>query len=184
MSNTTNSNRTPTLIGAAVVVIAVVVIGLILSLNRAQPPLRAELDITLADSAVQYGDLGQQHLAPSDPLPTYNSNPPTSGPHHPSPAPAGVYTEALPDINLVHNLEHGHIWFSYRDAGDTEAIEALRQIQALFPRMVIVTHRPENDTRIGAAAWRWLLTVEEINPQQLINFVLQHGDRAPESVPG
>jgi hypothetical protein len=182
MSNA--SNRTPALIAAIVIIIAVIIIGLILSLNRAQPVLRAEIDITLADAAVQYGDLGQQHLAPSDPLPTYNSNPPTSGPHDPTPAPVGVYTEILPDTNLVHNLEHGHIWFSYRDAGDEEAIGVLRQLQSMFPRMVIITYRPQNESRIAAAAWRWLLTVDEINPQQLVNFILQHGDRAPESVPG
>jgi hypothetical protein len=95
-----------------------------------------------------------------------------------------VYTEILPDTNLVHNLEHGHIWFSYRDAGDEEAIGVLRQLQSMFPRMVIITYRPQNESRIAAAAWRWLLTVDEINPQQLVNFILQHGDRAPESVPG
>src|ERR1700733_10453690 len=58
---------------------------------------------------------GQTHITEgSTDHPTYNSNPPTSGWHWPSPAAWGVYPNGQPDERLVHNLEHGGIWISYK----------------------------------------------------------------------
>ena len=58
----------------------------------------------------------------------YNSNPPTSGDHYAQPADWGVYQNELPDEQLVHNLEHGGIWISYKGIDqDTKAkIETTR----------------------------------------------------------
>ena len=57
--------------------------------------------------AVRHIQVGEQHEP-------YNSDPPTSGPHYAQPAQAGFYDEALPDEQLVHNLEHGYIviWYN------------------------------------------------------------------------
>ncbi|MCH8921734.1 MAG: tandem-95 repeat protein, partial [Planctomycetes bacterium] len=51
------------------------------------------------------------------------SSPPTYGPHHGflldaqnnsiTPRPTGVYSTEQPDEDLIHNLEHGHVWISY-----------------------------------------------------------------------
>ncbi|MEA2124871.1 MAG: hypothetical protein QOI80_1653, partial [Solirubrobacteraceae bacterium] len=40
---------------------------------------------------------------------TYRTNPPTSGPHNPAPAPDREYTTAPPKENYVHSLEHGRV---------------------------------------------------------------------------
>ena len=44
----------------------------------------------------------------------YRTNPPSSGAHYRSSARWGVYDKALPDETLVHNLEHGGVWISYK----------------------------------------------------------------------
>lgn len=44
---------------------------------------------------------------------TYNSNPPTSGPHFPVWAKGGVYDRVISDGHLIHSLEHGYIVISY-----------------------------------------------------------------------
>ena len=52
------------------------------------------------------------HVAPA--LSTYATIPPASGPHDPSPLPAGVY-DSPPDVyRTIHSLEHGAviIWYS------------------------------------------------------------------------
>src|SRR5690348_15654523 len=43
------------------------------------------------------------------PAPSWNSFPPTSGRHYYIPLPFGIYTEVVPEIRLVHNLEHGAV---------------------------------------------------------------------------
>ena len=53
------------------------------------------------------------------------SNPPTYGPHHGfdpqgvdqnpgiTPRPTGIYASEQPEEDLIHNMEHGHVWISY-----------------------------------------------------------------------
>ncbi|MAS35433.1 MAG: hypothetical protein CL610_15590 [Anaerolineaceae bacterium] len=159
-------------------VLIVAVIALNSALNR--PP---ELSTEIPDNSIAFPSQGTEHLEPGQQPPLYNSNPPTSGPHTQS-IRTGVYTEIVPDVSLIHNLEHGHVWLSYRDAGDQEAINVLTQVQQRFPGRVVVTNRPQNDGRVAAAAWSRLLTVDELNADELFNFVLRHGNRAPENVPG
>src|SRR5580765_5223048 len=46
----------------------------------------------------------------------YKTNPPTSGPHNPTPAQDGLYApgnEPAPE-NWVHSLEHGRVLFQYK----------------------------------------------------------------------
>ena len=63
--------------------------------------------------------LGTQHpLLTADHIPegsraTYNSVPPTSGEHWPTPAQCGFYEGGLDDERVVHNMEHGNIVVSY-----------------------------------------------------------------------
>lgn len=51
---------------------------------------------------------------------------PTPGDHASSGVKAGFYTNELPKINLVHNLEHGNIVIYYETPGDA-ALESLRE---------------------------------------------------------
>ena len=90
----------------------------------------------------------------------------------------------MPDENLIHNLEHGHIWLSYQDETDQEAIDVLTSIQRQFPRSIIVTHRPENDARIAVAAWTRILKLDEPDEEQILAFFKRYFDKAPESIPG
>jgi hypothetical protein len=90
----------------------------------------------------------------------------------------------MPDENLIHNLEHGHIWLSYRDSDDEEALSLFRQIQSQFPSSVIVTHRPANDSRIAVAAWTRLLKLDDPDEEQILAFIRRYLDKAPESIPG
>src|SRR3989338_5338229 len=58
---------------------------------------------------------GRDHIAVGAQHEPYRSNPPTSGSHYAQPADWGVYEQELPDEQLIHNLEHGGIWISYKD---------------------------------------------------------------------
>ena len=59
---------------------------------------------------------------------TYNSFPPSSGPHYQQPAPWGIYEDPIKQTILVHNLEHGGIVIQYGDVGE----ETVKDIQSFY----------------------------------------------------
>jgi hypothetical protein len=58
----------------------------------------------------------QAHVATEEapPLSRYPSQPPASGPHNPTPLPAGVYDTPPPVDQAIHSLEHGGVivWYA------------------------------------------------------------------------
>ncbi|MBI2200432.1 MAG: DUF3105 domain-containing protein, partial [Armatimonadetes bacterium] len=84
---------------------------------------------------------------------------------------------------LVHNLEHGGIWISYREANDQEVADKLFELSKRFPRKVIITLRRKNDSRIAVAAWTRLLKLDRYDERAIINFIKAYRNRGPERVP-
>lgn len=121
------------------------------------------------------------------------SNPPTYGPHHGShldaqgnsitPRPSGVYTTEQPDEDLVHNLEHGHVWISYNpnliSSADRSALEQLVE-DGGTDTGVILTPRSQNTTAISLASWAHLQTLESFDAIQIRNFVETNRGHSPE----
>jgi hypothetical protein len=96
----------------------------------------------------------RDHVAPGGPPVEYSSKPPTSGRHHPVPAPDGAYEEA-PDVErLVHTLEHSRviIWFK-RDL----PVRARTSLRAYYDSdkglMVLVPDTTGMDYEVAATAW-------------------------------
>lgn len=133
----------------------------------------------IADYPIQ----GRDHIALAQPHPAYNSNPPTSGWHYAQPADWGFYNEELPDEVLVHNLEHGGIWLSYRSAEDTELINQLVALIRRYRSKVIVTQRSRNDTRLAVAAWGHLMKLDRYDDAAIVTFINRFKNRGPEFFP-
>lgn len=128
-------------------------------------------------------DLGRNHIAVGTSHEPYNSNPPTSGPHYEQSAKWGIYDEKLPDEQLIHNLEHGGIWISYRDKDNQDWIGKLKNITDDYSVKVILTYRPENDAAIALAAWTRLLKLESFDEKQIKDFIRALINKGPEQVP-
>jgi len=146
-------------------------------------PLNIDL-AAIPDNSVVYPSLGDELVQEGQAHFAYNSNPPTSGPHTSGAIPGGVYTSTLTDEALVHNLEDGCIWLSYRDASDADAIKLLTELQQRNKNTVIVTYRPQNTSRISAAAWTRLLsfdTLSDSTAAELQAFILRYQNRGPEA---
>ncbi|MBI4085054.1 MAG: DUF3105 domain-containing protein [Candidatus Liptonbacteria bacterium] len=126
--------------------------------------------------------LGREHISPGSPRPEYNSDPPTSGPHHPNPADVSFYSKELPDEQLVHNLEHGHVWISYRSDLSQEVVDKLKGFAG---GSVIVTMRLRNDSDIALAAWgrldKFNLESGPFPAQRIKDFILRYQNRGPEN---
>jgi len=105
--------------------------------------------------ATKIEDQGRDHIAVGASNPAYNSNPPTSGWHYEEWETKGVYKEQQPDEGLVHNLEHGYIWISYRPDASSKIIKQLEDFYGIGKK-IIVEPRKENDKLIALSAWGWL----------------------------
>src|SRR3989338_2998894 len=128
-------------------------------------------------------DLGRDHIATDSKKPEYNSNPPTSGPHFATPASWGVYDKELPDQQVIHNLEHGGVWITYKSDLEKEIVEKLKEIAASYKSKVIVTPRAANDSKIALASWERLLKLDSYNEEEIKDFVARMRNKGPESVP-
>ena len=125
-------------------------------------------------------DLGGGHIAVGAAHLPYNSNPPTSGPHHLEPATWGIYQKELSDEVLVHNLEHGGIWISYGDI-DQPTKQKIETLAKQYPDKLIVTPRGNDDARIVLASWGRLLKLESFDEPTIIAFIRTNKNRAPEA---
>lgn len=158
------------LIGAGV---AVLLVGAIVFFATRPPP------IALA-SVETFPDQGQLHLSGTDPVPVYNSDPPTSGSHSASSAACGIYRTAPPDINLVHNLEHGVIIVSYNPETAAAAREDLEAFARDAGTHVIVTPRDGMTNQITLTAWTHLLRLDSFDRSAIDAFYGEYAQRGPE----
>ncbi|MBI2356072.1 MAG: DUF3105 domain-containing protein [Candidatus Doudnabacteria bacterium] len=126
---------------------------------------------------------GAQHIPEgSTDHPPYNSNPPTSGWHWPQPASWGAYNESQPDERLIHNLEHGGIWISYKSSLDSTTVELLKDFARRY-RKVIVAPRDANDSLIAVVAWGRLMKLDGFDENQILKFIEAYYDEGPEKAP-
>lgn len=149
--------------------------------------------------------VSRNHVPEGTKITGYNSNPPTSGDHYPTPANWGVYGEELPDGRVLHNLEHGGVWISYNcnykevktsgnvstpsakavnDSADCkDLIGKLEGITKGYKAKVIMTPRRSDDSLIAVASWGRLLKLNSFDGNQIADFVSQLRNRGPEVVP-
>jgi hypothetical protein len=97
----------------------------------------------------------------------YNSDPPTTGPHHPIPAPFDVYDQPVEPLRFVHNLEHGGVVILYGDDVPEADVQALVDWYRDDPNGLLVSPYPQNGDRISLAAWT--ADVDPQNPTEATN---------------
>ncbi len=114
--------------------------------------------------------------------PAYNSNPPTSGWHWPQPAAWGAYKTPQPDEQLIHNLEHGGIWISYKpDRVDADTIAKLEDFTKRYP-LIVVEPRDKDDAPITLAAWTHLQNLDQYDERTILEFIEAYHNKGPEVV--
>lgn len=147
------ARRRRTLIWSGIGGIAIVVIALLLF-----QPLPEELEAVETLPAQ-----GRTHLAAGENPPEYNSNPATSGDHAPAPAQCGIYTEELPDVVQIHNLEHGAVAINYRSDLAADEIEALQQFARTKSSHVVVSPRADLTEPVVVTSWARMLRLDSVD---------------------
>jgi hypothetical protein len=118
----------------------------------------------------------------------YRTNPPTSGPHNPLPAPDGDYPNgAPPKESYVHTLEHGRIELQYRPGAPASAQAGLRAVFAEDRnRMLVFPNNTGMPYEVAATAWTHLLACPRYDdrvPAALRAFRDAYRGKAPEKIP-
>jgi Protein of unknown function (DUF3105) len=109
---------------------------------------------------------GRQHVQKLSKGFRYNSIPPTSGPHFPTPAIWNLYTQPVEEFRLVHNLEHGGVVVQYGSGVPKATVDKIAAWYSRDPRGLVVAPlpsdlekaRPALRTKIALTAWTHLMT--------------------------
>lgn len=121
----------------------------------------------------KFRSLGNVHIGTQAATPNYNTNPPTSGPHHPNLAGWGVFDEPPADEALVHNMEDGGVvlWYEPGTAEETEArIRQLEDASRGYRRIAIVP-RGSMETTYALTAWQRLDAFDTFDAERVERFV-------------
>lgn len=128
---------------------------------------------------------------------TYNSNPPSSGPHYPVWAQFQEFDKPIDHGYLVHSMEHGAVVLLYKcDSPTAPACAAnvaeLRKLRdavktdpACDPSVrvrVILAPDPRIDRAIAAAAWGWTYKGDCVDAPTLGQFIADNYAIGPENL--
>jgi hypothetical protein len=114
---------------------------------------------------------GQQHILYPETA-TYETRPPTSGPHYPQLARWGIHDEPIANELQVHNLEDGGVMVQYNcPTGCEELVTQLESVVSRYHENVILAPYPDMEARIALTAWRRLDTLETFDEQRIVNFI-------------
>lgn len=115
---------------------------------------------------------------------SYNSNPPTSGPHDPVWTKTGVYSEPQGDGHLVHALEHGYIIISYNcdKTADCEGLKNKLSDLVNEKRIwkLIVVPRSNLDSLIALTAWGRIDKMDVFDKKRTEAFIDGFRNKGPE----
>jgi hypothetical protein len=116
---------------------------------------------------------------------SYDTFPPTSGPHSATPAGYGFYETAPPFENLVHSLEHGDIVIYYQPTLPEAQLDELRELAAITFQGSGVLAVPNADIAepVVATAWTKMMKLSSFDRTALEQFMYDYLYEGPEKLP-
>ncbi len=179
-SGSGGGGRSPLMIGGIVLAVVAVVaigIGFISVLDIGGGGGASAADFTkaakAADCTVQdFGtDKGGVHLQPNDPDPaSWDSDPPTHGPHDPVWAIWGQYDQEVPQRNLVHNLEHAGLVIQYGPQVPAAQLDALKQAVLKDTQWTVLAPYAKLGDKIAFEVWTHMSTCTKFDEGVLAHY--------------
>ena len=94
-----------------------------------------------------------QHVNNINAKPAWNTFPPSNGPHYPIPAVWDFYTEPVPLMQAVHNLEHGGIVIEWGNKVPKAEIAKIERFYAGSPNAMLAFPLARLGNKIALVAW-------------------------------
>lgn len=130
-----------------------------------------------------------EHAQAGETVP-YETTPPVSGRHAPTPASCGSYAEPLPNANvgnemLVHTFEHGAVAVLYSPDLEVDAIRDLEALVDDYEDDVLVAPYQGMEPAIAVTSWGHRMDLEEPDLPAVREYidVFRESSLAPESGP-
>lgn len=119
--------------------------------------------------------LGNRHIGQAEiGLITYNSDPPTSGPHLPQRAPWGVHEQPVPKELQVHNLEDAGVVVQYNCPQETQEcgtlVEQLTKVVQRYDTILLAPY-PGMSHKIALTAWTRIDKFDAFDEQRIVRFI-------------
>lgn len=164
-----------TVVGVAVVVIAVAIGGAIFLTDRLGSDDKGS---TQADGVRTFGGLSQGHVSGSV---KYPQTPPVGGDHNEAWLNCGIYPTPVPNENAVHSLEHGAVWVTYQQGLQADQVKKLEGLVRGRP-YTLLSPVPNLPSPVTASAWGKQLTVPNPDDPRLGKFIRDNAQspKAPE----
>jgi hypothetical protein len=123
--------------------------------------------------------LGNQHV--TTPV-TYTQVPPVGGQHNPTWLNCGIYNDAVPNENGVHDLEHGAVWITYQPTLDAASKNTLIKLAKSYKTYLTLSPYPNLPSKVVASAWGIQLKLDSATDPRLKEFIKTYrlGPQTPE----
>ncbi|HWJ11167.1 MAG TPA: DUF3105 domain-containing protein [Nocardioides sp.] len=159
------------LVVAVALVAAAVLVPLLLS--------KESVDTSNLDAVETWDVLSTEHLEVGEDF-DYPQSPPVGGAHAPIWLECGVYDEPLPEVNAVHDLEHGTTWITYRP-GDVDA-DGIDRLADQLPANGLLSPYPDQAAPVVITVWGRQLELLGPDDPRIALFIAEYGagDTAPE----
>jgi hypothetical protein len=106
----------------------------------------------------------------------YTTDPPTSGPHQPTPALTGVQPDPIPKPVQVGLLENGAVLLQYRPGLPADQVS---ELEALARDDVVVAPNGDLPDQVVATAWLFKRTCSSVDASALREFVDERRGHGP-----
>lgn len=121
------------------------------------------------------------HVASASELQIPVGVPPAGGPHYVNPLPGGVYTEPIDDGRVIHSLEHGLVWITYKPGAISDAqLKAVIDLAEGRKRDIVLSPRPDNKDALAVVSWGRRLILKPDDIKTLKDFISTNLNRSPE----
>lgn len=168
-------------LGAVAIFILVVGVKLVAKKSPQQIEFEQKLEVVSLEGKVEEFSIeGRDHVSLGTNV-DYQTNPPTSGGHLAQAKNWGVYSEEIDDQAVIHGLEHGGIWISYKDIDET-AKKILEEIGRANSQSVIVSPRSANDNNIVVASWGRSMKLELVDKVLIQKYINTYKNQSPEKL--
>jgi hypothetical protein len=141
------------------------------------------------DLQLNLKDEGNTHIKPSDPVPHYGTNPPTSGNHIVPPLQQadGAYSEFPQPVRFLHSLEHGRIEIQYSPDLSEQDQLALKGVFDEAPPGMLLFPNPDMPYEVATTAWTQLMGCKTYKGAATLDAIRDFRDtylgHGPEPVP-